>query len=87
MGVTAPPAVELAMAVNPVSTSEETWRVVVYRPDGSFFFWGNRSGPDWKTRRNAEKEAASYNAAWSRAGEFAVVRRVRVTVEEIEEKA
>ena len=85
-----PPDIKLAMAVRPVSTSEETWRVVVYERGGSFCFRGSRTSLDWKTRRNAQKEADIYNRCWrGKDGDsFAVVKRVRVTVEEVpEEKA
>ena len=83
-----PPNIKLVMAVHPVSTSKETWRVVVYKRDGSFCFRRNNSGLDWKTKRNAQKEADMYNKWWGnkdRSG-FAVVKRVRVTVEEIPEE-
>lgn len=59
-----PPDIRIAMAACPAVREYETWRIVVYSGDGTFYFRGNNSGLDWKTRRNAQKEADWFNKWW-----------------------
>lgn len=79
-----PPDIRIAMAACPAMREYEAWRVVVYSRSGSFYFRGNNSGLDWKTRRNAQNEADRFNKYWRKNdGEIAVVRRFRITEREL----
>lgn len=76
-----PAEISIAMAVSPVQFKYEAWRVVAYRPDGSYYFVPNNKGDDYKLKHNAEKEARRHNN-WCKSA-FAVVKRVKVSVSEV----
>ena len=78
-----PPDIKLAMAVSPVRQEYLAWRVVAYKPDGSYYFVPNNKGYDYKLKRNAENEARRHNN-WNRGSVFAVVKRIKIVETEIE---
>lgn len=78
-----PPDIKLAMAVSPVRQEYSAWRVVAYKPDGSYYFVPNNKGYDYKLKRNAENEARRHNN-WHRGSVFAVVKRIKIVETEIE---
>ena len=77
-----PPDIKLAMAVSPVRQEYSAWRVVAYKPDGTYYFVPNNSGYDYKLKRNAEQAACRHNR-WQHTS-FAVVKRIKVVETEIE---
>jgi len=77
-----PPDIKLVMAVNPVRQEYLAWRVVAYKPDGSYYFVPNNKGYDYKLKHNAENEARRYNNQY-RGSVFAVVKRIKVVETEI----
>lgn len=80
-----PPDMALVMAVNPVKREYETWRVVVYKRDGSWFYYANNKGLDYVLERNARWAAERYNACrMGGAGSFAKAIRVKIIESEIE---
>ena len=79
-GVNPPPEIVLAAAAHPVNGDYETWRVVVYEQDGSYYFYQGVNGQDYKIKRNATAAAERYNGAFGRNGRsWAFVKRVRIT--------
>ena len=78
-----PPDIKLAMAVSPVRREYLAWRVVAYKPDGSYYFVPNNSGYDYKLKRNAENAARRYNNCHYRSV-FAVVKWIKIVEAEIE---
>lgn len=78
-----PPDIKLAMAVSPVRQEYLAWRVVAYKPDGSYYFVPNNKGYDYKLKRNAEKEAHRHNN-WHHGSVFAVVKRIKIVETETE---
>lgn len=77
-----PPEVKLAMSVSPVKREYAAWRVVAYRPDGSYYFVPNNRGNDYALERNAKKAAEWHNCRFkgrTEANGFAVVKRIRIT--------
>lgn len=77
-----PSDIKLVMAVNPVRQEYLAWRVVAYKPDGSYYFVPNNKGYDYKLKRNAENEARRYNNQY-RGSVFAVVKRIKIVETEI----
>lgn len=77
-----PSDIQLVMSVNPVRQEYCTWRVVAYKPNGSWYFVPNNRGYDYKRKYNAEQAAYRHNN-WQHM-DFAVVKRVKVTETEIE---
>ena len=78
-----PPDIKLVMSVSPVRQEYLAWRVVVYKPDGSYYFVPNNSGYDYKLKRNAENAARHHNNM-HRGSVFAVVKRIKIVETEIE---
>lgn len=78
-----PSDIKLVMAVNPVRQEYLAWRVVAYKPDGSYYFVPNNKGYDYKLKRNAENEARRYNNQY-RGSVFAVVKRIKIIETETE---
>lgn len=78
-----PPDIKLVMAVNPVRQEYLAWRVVAYKPDGSYYFVPNNKGYDYKLKHNAENEARRYNNRYS-GSVFAVVKQIKIVETEIE---
>ena len=77
-----PSDIKLVMAVSPVRQEYLAWRVVAYKPDGSYYFVPNNKGYDYKLKCNAENEARRYNNQY-RGSVFAVVKRIKVVETEI----
>jgi len=77
-----PPDIQLVMSVNPVRQEHYAWRVVAYKPDGSWYFVPNNSSYDYKRKYNAEQAARRHNN-WQHAS-FAVVKKIKVTETEVE---
>lgn len=78
-----PSDIKLVMAVNPVRQEYLAWRVVAYKPDGSYYFVPNNKGYDYKLKRNAENEARRYNNQYH-GSVFAVVKRIKIIETETE---
>ena len=66
--------------------SYEAWRVLRVDPDASEVTTiSNSASDDYKTERNAKKQAASCNRWWTRGNNCVyVARKCRITVEPIE---
>ena len=78
-----PSDIKLVMAVNPVRQEYLAWRVVAYKPDGSYYFVPNNKGYNYKLKRNAENEARRYNNQ-HHGSVFAVVKRIKIIETETE---
>lgn len=77
-----PPELAVRIAAGgPVRKEYETWRVVAYNSDGSWYFVPNNRGYDYKLRRNAEKEAERCIAC--RLASYAVAKRIKVVEAEV----
>lgn len=79
-----PPDIQLVMSVNPTRREYCAWRVVAYKPDGSWYFVPNNSGYDYKLKRNAEQAARRHNNWYWQHADFAVVKKIKVTETEVE---
>ena len=76
------PTWKVMIDLNPVHEEYTAWRVVSYKPDGTYTFVPTSgNGPDFKTQKNAESTAKMMNARYPRCK--TVVKQVKVKVEEV----